>query len=144
MDKVMYDLKDLLKKEIQKVVDKHDITPSEMESVYKATCTMEKICKMEHMENEKYHEDSSNKRFYMAYDNDMSNRVMRGPDGRFMSSHDYPYHHDPAMMSYEHDRSNHSIKDRMIDKFERMMDDASTDYERQELQNWIMKIRESK
>lgn len=38
--------------------------------------------------------------------------------------------------------SSHSIRDRMIDKLERMMDDAKTDYERQEIRNEIMRIRQ--
>ena len=155
MDKPLHELKELLTNEVRKVVEKKDISPSELENMYKAVCTMEKICKMEQIEDEMYRRDRSNKKFYMEYDNEMSNRPMRGRDGRFMSSSDYPYHHDPMMMSYEdrrnsdgrsyeHDYSNHSIKDRMIDKFERMMDSADSEYERQEIQNWITKMREEK
>lgn len=35
----------------------------------------------------------------------------------------------------------HSIKDRMVDNLERMMDSASTDYERQEIQQEIERLR---
>lgn len=141
MEKVMYDLKDLLKREIQKVVDKNDINPSEMQNISNAVCTMEKICKIEQIEREMYSGESSGKKFYMSYDNEMSNR-MRGADGRFMSSYDYPMHVDPMMRNdYEHDRSNHSIEDRMIYNLEQMMDSAKSDYDKQQIQAWIHKMR---
>lgn len=144
MEKVMYDLKDLLKREIQKVVDKNDISPSEMQNVCNAVCTMEKICKIEQIENDMYSMDRSGKKFYMSYDNDMSGRRMRGPDGRFTGSYDYPMHVDPMMRhDYEHDRSNHSIEDRMVDSLEKMMDNAGSEYERQQIQAWIHKMRTS-
>jgi len=87
---------------------------------------------------------SSGKKFYMSYDNDMSGKRMRGADGRFMNSYDYPMHVDPMMRNdYEHDRSNHSIEDRMVDSLERMMDNAGSEYERQQIQAWIHKMRTS-
>lgn len=41
------------------------------------------------------------------------------------------------------DYSGHSIKDRMIDKLERMVDEAKSDYERQEIMNEIAKLKQS-
>ena len=144
MDKCLYDLKDLLKREVQKVVDKNDITPPEMQNIYNAVCTMEKICKMEQIENEMYSMDRSGKKLYMSYDNEMSGKRMRGADGRFMSSYDYPMHVDPMMnQRYEHEMSNHSIEDRMVDSLEKMMDSAGSEYERQQIQSWIHKMRTS-
>lgn len=40
-------------------------------------------------------------------------------------------------------RSNHSIKDRMVDSLERMYDEAQTDHERGMLDEWIRKIEAS-
>lgn len=136
MDKIMYDLKDMLKREIQKVVDKGDITPSEMPNVYNVICSMEKICRMEQIESEMYDKNASGRRFAMNYD-----------DEKRMRNWDYPMSHDMSRddrLGTTHEYSNHSIKDRMIDSFERMMDSASSDYERQEIQNWIMKMRNEK
>ena len=46
-------------------------------------------------------------------------------------------------MSRDMGRSNHSIKDRMVDSLERMYDEAKTDHERGMLDEWIRKIEAS-
>ena len=53
---------------------------------------------------------------------------MRNPmNGRYMGDH----------RGY----SGHSIKDRMVDRLESMMDEAHSDYERQAIAEWIAKIQ---
>ena len=42
---------------------------------------------------------------------------------------------------YYNGYSGHSIQDRMIDKLERMMDEAQTEHERQTVQTWINRLR---
>lgn len=37
--------------------------------------------------------------------------------------------------------SGHSIQDRMIDKLERMMDEAQTEHERQTVKDWIHRLK---
>ena len=54
------------------------------------------------------------------------------------------YGPDPYMANAYVDQgySGHSIKDRMIDSLERMMDTAQTDYEKQTVMEEIKKLRE--
>jgi hypothetical protein len=42
--------------------------------------------------------------------------------------------------SYENGYSGHSIKDRMVDQLESMMDDAKSEYEKQSISKWIDKL----
>ena len=45
--------------------------------------------------------------------------------------------------AYDMGRSNHSIKDRMVDSLERMYDEAATEHERNVVDEWIRKIESS-
>lgn len=56
----------------------------------------------------------------------------RGADGRFYDGRPYT------------ERSGHSADDRIIANLESMMGDASSDYERQKIQEWIRKIKADK
>ena len=48
---VLYDLKELLTKELDKIVEKHDINPTELEMSYKAVDIIKDICTIDAMEN---------------------------------------------------------------------------------------------
>lgn len=48
---VLYDLKELLTKELDKIVEKHDINPAELEMSYKAVDIIKDICTIDAMEN---------------------------------------------------------------------------------------------
>lgn len=52
MEKTLEHLKETLEDEIKKVIKKGDITPSEMESIQSAVCTIEMIKKMENGQSE--------------------------------------------------------------------------------------------
>lgn len=149
MNKIWYDVKEMLEKEVSKIVMKNDVSPSDIETLDKVTCICEMICKMEAKEAEMYNMTNSEKRFAMTYDN--SNRRGRGPDGRFVSMNDGSQNMmwDPMMnsnTSYPHmnrneGTSNHSIEDRIIANMEHMMDNTNSDYERHVLQSYIQKMR---
>lgn len=66
---VLYDLKDLLCDKIEEVVKKNDISPSEMDSVYKATKTIYYITTIDAMENPEE---------FMDYSRDSYNSYARG------------------------------------------------------------------
>lgn len=52
----------------------------------------------------------------------------------------YRYIKDSQAYEIPRGMSGHSIKDRMIDRLERMMDEAQTDHERQTVQEWIDRL----
>lgn len=53
---VLYELKELLTKELDKIVEKHDINPAELEMAYKAVDVIKDICTIDAMENAEYDE----------------------------------------------------------------------------------------
>lgn len=58
--------------------------------------------------------------------------------GESESSERYP--HSMRRGSYRRGYSRHSINDRIVDKLERMMDDAGSEYERNVISGWISKV----
>ena len=146
MDNTLQRLKEVLDKDIGEVVAKGTMTPAELERVTKALCAVEQIKRIDAMENGM--DEASYGRSYGM--NEAS--YMRGRDaqtGRYMSRgvNDWSYDRmdgkdfQGATSRRVYDgRSGHSIKDRMIDKLERMMDEAQTDHERQTVQEWIDRL----
>lgn len=113
------------------MVQKNDMTPSELAVAKDAVCLIKEIEQVEYMQDYADEENSGMRHPMYGYEHDMSHdrtgRYARGNSGHY----DY----------YDRGRSGHSIKDRMIDKLEGMMDEAQTDYERQTLLKYIDSIR---
>jgi hypothetical protein len=111
---VLDELYELLELELKKLVKKETLTPVEIDNASKAVCLMEKIKNLQNGSYDQY-EGSSGRR-------------MRNPmNGRYMGD--------------QRGYSGHSIKDRMVDRLESMMDEAHSDYERQVIADWIAKIQ---
>lgn len=109
---VLRQLEDLVESELKKLVKKEALTVVEIEAATKAVCLIEKIQKIQN--GAEYNEGHSERRG-------------RNPgNGRFMS----------MRRGY----SGHSIKDRMVDRLESMMDEAHSDYEREAISEWIRKL----
>lgn len=134
-------LKSLLKKEINKVTAKGDLTPVELENMTKALCLLEQI-----EDYEEYKDGESSYRMSRT-----SHRRGRSPStGRYVSMDYYdmpeePYSHRTNRMRpmrdfYEKGYSGHSIHDRMVAKLEEMYDEAKTDHERQIVDKWIERL----
>ncbi len=127
-------LYDLLDKQVEKIVAKNDITPNELESMYKSICVMEKIDKM-------IYGDSGNSEtasyghsydysYGMPYDDYGMNSGYRGRSpmtGRFVSRDGRS----------NRGMSGHSIKDRIISRLEHMMDETNSEYEKEEISKYI-------
>ena len=139
---ILDELKPLIAKELRKNVEKGSISPPEMDAINKAVCALEKIAKIEQI-NEEMNElkDNYSSAFYnirnypqqyppMSYEhNDWSGERGRSMHtGRFVSRDGY---------------SGHSINDRMVDQLEKMMDTATSDFERQQILDKIKMIRNS-
>lgn len=151
----------LLKQKIDEVVNKGDISPSEMECVEKAYETISLIKGIEAMDEEFGYgnsfarersmrrgggqsrgqgQGSSNGYWPVHYrDDEESYRRGRGADGRYVSRESRG-----RGGSYNEGYSGHSVNDRMIASLEYEMDNAESEYDRQKIQEEIRRLREAK
>lgn len=125
--KTLDELNEMIEKELKKLVTKGDLSPSELEAAEKAVCLMEKIIMLR---EGGYSQDMR----YPIHDGSFE-RGRSPRTGRYVSRDGRYY--DPYSMGY----SGHSIEDRAIDRLERMMDDASSEYERDCIKRYISLIR---
>lgn len=131
----------LLTKEVEAINAKGNLTPQELESLYKASCVAEKLMMLTSPETEGL-EGMSGRRYDMN---------IRGNYG-------YPMHDDHMWDGYSETRgrspvtgryisrgmdgmSGHSIEDRMIAALEDQMDQAKNEYERKMILDEIQRIR---
>lgn len=144
MNNVLMKLEELITKELEKVVNKGDMTPSELEISKKAVCLLKELKEYEIMDME-------------VSDNGYSDRRGRSPiTGRYVSRRDGSYspnasYYDPNMSyTYGSNRnmnegySGHSIKDRMVSRLEGMMGEAQNDYERRTIEDFIHRLESDK
>lgn len=151
---VLYKLKDRLEKEITKVIDKGDITPTELKSVGEAVDVLkdiETICAMK-----EYGDDDQS--YAMSNRGYSTRRYSRYP-GMYRDSYAYGSSNDGSYddMSYARggnsresqsyarrnsrdSYSRHAEKDEMIEKLERMMNTAKTEEERRDIMECIEKL----
>lgn len=130
--RVLDDVCDMLEDEIKQIVKKDDITPSELDSVYKSVDIIKDIKTIEAMEDSSQYGYS--RRPYYSYDgpemdiNTMPSRAMRGRDadsdgryserrdrdsmGRYMSREGGYTHEDAQMLKKELDEMRKKL-DRM-------------------------------
>lgn len=118
LEKVLERLEETVTSELEKLVKKPELNPAEIKAATDALCLMEKIQKvqngMDGEYSESYHDGGSYRR----------GRSMR--TGRYVSN--------------SNGYSRHSIHDRIVDNLEKMMDSASSEYERNVISGWIAKV----
>lgn len=136
MKKVLTELQDLLIKELEKITEKKDINPTELDHVKKAMCTIKDIEEVMAMADyvDGYSDRGSYGRMMSGrhYDVRMNGSYARGRDydtGRYISRR-----------GEEDGYSGHSIKDRMISKLEGMYDEAGSEHEKQVIDQWIGRL----
>lgn len=157
LDKINDSLEDAIKPILGKGAA---MTPADLESLTKAVCILEKIKTIENGNS-----------FDDGYSENYSYRRGRSAiTGRYVSRDAMPYHddyhdggnsnrvyHDGGASNTYHAGTNsrryydggsahngysgHSIKDRMIDRLERMFDEAQNEHERQTVNEWINRLR---
>ena len=131
--KALEQLKELLEEEIRKVTKKGDITPAEVEAMYKVVDIIKDIDTIEAMEE--YGEDNDgeySRRGYssrMSYMDGGSYRRGRGMNGRYVSR-------DRSYRGYSMEES----RDAMMAKLEEAMNEATTEHERQAIMACMDKI----
>lgn len=131
--KTLDELNGLIEKELKKMVDKGDLSASELQAAKEAVCLMEKIIGLE----EGTYEQSYRMPMHSA-------RSYGYPDRMMYEDSSYERGRSPRTGRYvSRDRgySGHSIGDRAVDKLESMMDEAGSEYEREVLEKYIRMIR---
>lgn len=137
-------LEKLLEKEINKVVDKGDLTSVEVDNLKKVVCLVKEIAELEKEAMDLGYMDEGESGYYSpmnppySYGTSMNRTV--NPN-RFMRTGSYDASRTRRNASYGNGHSGHSIKDRMVDRLESMMDEAQTDYERQQIMDMINQIQ---
>ena len=135
----MQKLSELIEKELDQLSTKGTLSPTELDSAKKA---MELLKCMEEYSMLCEEKNSA--------DGMYSGRMRMGSyGGSYNGMHEV---YDPMWNGGSYGRGNwnanvngqyssHSVRDRMIDRLERMMDEAKSEYERQEIMNEINRIR---
>ena len=137
LKKTLENTKDVIKDELKKLMKKGELTPAEMDTVFKAVDTIKDICEM-------CHEDPEGNEYSAGY---YSTNPNRSPvTGRYINSPSYGTYgegpmHGNVRMSYGN-YSGHSLIDRMVACLEPMYDQAQTDWERQKVSEAISIIRQ--
>lgn len=132
MEDTMKKLERLLYKELDKIAEKGDISPSELQNAKMAVCTINEIHKLDYMDDEEH----SNSYGYSIYPHHSYDRPRM--------SRSNSYDNMGRGNSYDNMRSGHSIKDRMVSKLEMMYDEASSPHEKQIVSEWINRIEAEK
>lgn len=144
MNDELYDVKQRVKKEMCELCKKAPMSDKDVENLYKLMDVYKDAITSEAMN--KYGESSYDEMYSsdMMARRSMDGSFARGRSattGRFVSRDDG---RSMGRMAYDDGYSGHSIKDRMIDRLERMMDEAKNDYERDEIRREIEEIRMKK
>lgn len=128
MEDVLMKLEALITKELNKIVAKGDITPTELEHATKAACLLEKLKMLEGFDSGESFERGS----YYG-DRDYSNSMPR-----MRRTRSYGYYGDPY---YDSGYSSHSVRDRMIATLETtMMDKATSESEKRAIEKMIQRL----
>lgn len=120
------DTKEVVLSELQKFNAKKDVAPNEWDNFHKAVDILEKCMKICHMDKENDYMEYEERTGYMHHipDESYNYRPMHRTGSRYRMS-----------------RTGHSINDRMIDRLERMYEEAQSDHERDVIGSWIDRIR---
>lgn len=130
MERVLYELEELVYAELKKMGKREELSPTEVENAEKAVCLLLKIKELSDYDSRTESE--------MEYSNKMRRHSYGYRDGMYIT---------PAMGRREHDRSyrymddgysKHSIKDRAIDKLERMIDESNSESEKEAVKKMIV------
>lgn len=123
MERLYTDVKELLHKEISKIVDKGSLTPQELDNLYKAIDVLKDICEISSMEGD---DGGYSERGYSMW----------GPNhDRYYDIH--AYRNRDSMGRY----SRTDAKEHMVNSLYSMMGDATSEAERGALQDCINRLK---
>ena len=123
MERLYHDVKELLHKEISKIVEKGSLTPQELDNLYKAIDVLKDICEISSMEDDN---GGYSERGYSMW----------GPNhDRYYDIH--AYRNRDGMGRY----SRTDAKEHMVNSLYSMMGDATSEAERGALQDCINRLK---
>ena len=123
MERLYYNVKELLHKEISKIVEKGSLTPQELDNLYKAIDVLKDICEISSMEGD---DGGYSERGYSMW----------GPNhDRYYDIH--AYRNRDSMGRY----SRTDAKEHMVNSLYSMMGDATSEAERGALQDCINRLK---
>lgn len=123
MERLYYDVKELLHKEISKIVEKGSLTPQELDNLYKAIDVLKDICEITSMEGD---DGGYSERGYSMW----------GPNhDRYYDIH--AYRNRDSMGRY----SRTDAKERMVNGLYSMMGDTDSEAERGAIQDCINRLK---
>lgn len=123
MDESLSGLRKLVMREINKIVQKGDLTLAELSAAKEAVCLLKEL---NEVEMEGYDEGYSERMEYRPREHS----YMRGRNSR-----------NGQYMSRDNGMSSHSIRDRAVAALESMVDTAESSYEQEEILKMIDQIR---
>ena len=129
--------KDVFEKELQKIIDKGDMNPTNLEYSYKIVDIIKDIGEICEQDEEMYDEESSGRTYGMRRSRRypyMGNYTVEGSYGRGYSGADGGYGSNYSGNNYGSRTSGTSA---MHSKLQRLLDEASTDHERMMIQSWM-------
>ena len=129
MERLYYDVKELLHKEISKIVEKGSLTPQELDNLYKAIDVLKDICEITSMESD---DEGYSERGYSMW----------GPNhDRYYDIHAYRNDGNSYRRNSMGRYSRMDAKEHMIDGLYSMMSDASSEAERGAIQDCINRLK---
>lgn len=117
-------------RDLRPLAEKPDINPAEWAKVKDVLCLLKTL---------KEYSEYSDTGYSNGMDSGYSSRRSRYSTNRYMGRGDY----NGSMVS-RGGYSQHSIKDRMIANLEKMMDDAKSEYEREQIHDEIVRLEMEK
>lgn len=138
--RALTELKEMLEDDVKKITKKGDISPDELNNVYKAVDIIKDIETIKAMRDSGYSQEGSygsynsmnNGRSYNSYDgsyNSYNSYARRGRDG------DGDGRYNESRGSYEYSR--HENREQMIQKLEMMMQNAQNEEQRKAIKRCI-------
>lgn len=145
MNDVLRKLDEVVTKELEKMVAKGEMSPSEFKASQEAVCLLKDIRECEAMDAENMNGEPMGNSYRRGRSPMTGQYVSRNAmEPNWSNNGMYPDHMNSYgnghMNSYGNGYSGHSIKDRMISRLEGMMDEAKTDYERRTVEDFIHRL----
>lgn len=142
MDRVLTKLEELVYEELDEIVKSKDISPAELDNATKAVCLLLKIRELDDGiidDPEMRYSNTYPRRGH--YSNGYEDGMYIIPEGRYYPSrysNNYMDHTDNRWTTAYNGYSRHSIKDRAIDRLEKMIDETQSENEKESIKKMIV------
>lgn len=135
---VIEKLDKLVEKELKAIVDKGDITPTEVDNAIKAVCLLHKVkhYEMDEEIEDEYEDMYSQRPYYRDYGMNSYERGRSPMTGRYVSRDRSGNNSNYWFRSSRNNYSQHG-NDEMIRNLEMMRDQAKSEQERRMIDQWI-------